>query len=99
MMPIFRKRKNDLAIKDEILKGVYEDNLRIVGKGHQVLSRQKPFIFNKFLLTLLLRLPLVLIPRYPSSLFQHTPQGLADRRMRDHAQTHHFIQYPECAMH
>ncbi len=61
MMPIFRKRKNDLAIKDKILKGVYEENLRIVGKGHQVLSRQKSFIINKFLLTLLLSAAAILV--------------------------------------
>lgn len=61
MISIFSRKKNDLKIRKELLRGVYEENLRIVGKGNGVTSRQKPFVLNKFFLTLLISTVAILV--------------------------------------
>jgi N-acetylmuramoyl-L-alanine amidase len=49
MMPIF-VRKNDLKIRKNILRGVYEENLLILGRSRPTLSRRSPFALRKILL-------------------------------------------------
>jgi N-acetylmuramoyl-L-alanine amidase len=47
MLHVFPK-KRDLRARQAILKGIYEDNLRIVGKGSAVLSSGLGFSLKKF---------------------------------------------------
>ncbi len=61
MISIFSRKRTDLKIKQEMLRGVYEENLRIIGKGDGVASRQKPFLLNKFFLTLLISTVAILV--------------------------------------
>ncbi len=61
MISIFSRKKNDLKVRQEMLRGVYEENLRIIGKGDGVASRQKPFLLNKFFLTLLISTVAILV--------------------------------------
>jgi len=43
-------RKSEIKLRKHILRGVYEENLKIVGKGHSGISRTRPFfIRNKFI--------------------------------------------------
>jgi N-acetylmuramoyl-L-alanine amidase len=49
MISIFYK-KRELRLKQAILRGVYEDNLRIIGKAHKPLSRRVPLPFKKMFL-------------------------------------------------
>lgn len=52
-------KKKELRVRQTILRGVYEDNLRILGKGSAVLSRRSPFSLKKisvFISTVLLAL-------------------------------------------
>ena len=50
-MTPFITKKNKLKIRQDILRGVYEENLYILGKGRTVLSRRKPFPLKKILLS------------------------------------------------
>ena len=61
MISIFSRKRSDLKVKQEILRGIYEENLRIIGKGNGAISRQKPFVFNKFLLTLFISTVAILV--------------------------------------
>ncbi len=49
MISILR-RKNDFEIRQNILRGVYEENRIILGKGRPVLSRRRPFALKRFFL-------------------------------------------------
>lgn len=49
MIPIFA-RKNELRVRQNILHGVYEENLHILGKGRPALSRHRSFALKKILL-------------------------------------------------
>jgi N-acetylmuramoyl-L-alanine amidase len=49
MGPIFR-RKNVAKIRQEILRGVYEENLSLLGRGRRLLSRQRAFPLKRILL-------------------------------------------------
>ena len=49
MISIFR-RKNDLEIRRNILRGVYEENRIILGRGRPVLSRRRPFALKRIFL-------------------------------------------------
>jgi N-acetylmuramoyl-L-alanine amidase len=44
--------KKESKTRQTILKGVYEDNMRILGKRGSVLSRRRPFYLRKMFLTL-----------------------------------------------
>jgi N-acetylmuramoyl-L-alanine amidase len=59
-MFIFTK-KNEIKIKQNILKGVFEDNLRIIGKGHARMTRSRPFFLRRTFLSLLLIVTAVLL--------------------------------------
>ena len=52
-MPMFTffDRKHDLRIRQDILRGVYKENLLILGKGRPLLSRRRPFPLKKILLS------------------------------------------------
>ncbi len=54
MITIFSRKKTELKIKQEMLRSVYEENLRIIGKGDGSASRSRPFVINKFFLTLII---------------------------------------------
>ena len=45
-------RKKELRVRQEILKGIYEENLRIIGKKKGALLRQRTFSPNRLLLIL-----------------------------------------------
>lgn len=53
MIPPFAL-KREHKTRNSILKGVYEENLRILGKGRNILSRRRPFYLKKVFLTLLI---------------------------------------------
>jgi N-acetylmuramoyl-L-alanine amidase len=61
MISIFSRKRSDLKMKQDILRGIYEENLRIIGKGDGVVSRQKPFVLNKFFLTLVISTVAILV--------------------------------------
>jgi len=50
MIPIFA-RKNELRIRQKILRGVYEENLLMLGKRRPTLSRRRLFLPKKILLS------------------------------------------------
>lgn len=54
MFSIFSREKSDIKIKREILRGIYEGNLRIISKEEGVAFRQKPFVLNKFFMPLII---------------------------------------------
>ncbi len=54
MISIFSRKKSEHRIKQEMLRGIYEENMRIIGKEEGVASRQKPFVLNKFFLVLII---------------------------------------------
>lgn len=43
-------RKRELKLRQTILRGVYEDNLRIIGKEHDTILGKVPFTFKKMFL-------------------------------------------------
>jgi N-acetylmuramoyl-L-alanine amidase len=49
MIPIFAK-KNELRVRQNILRGVFEENLLMLGRGRPALSRHSPFALKKILL-------------------------------------------------
>jgi len=61
MISIFSRKRTDLKIKQKMLRGVYEENLRIIGKGDWSASRARPFVLNKFFLTLLISTVAILV--------------------------------------
>ena len=54
-------RNSELKVRRAILKGVYEENLVILGKGKGRLAKQRPFFFKKFFLVLLISLTALVI--------------------------------------
>jgi N-acetylmuramoyl-L-alanine amidase len=63
MLPIFA-RKNDLRIRQDILRGVYEENLFMLGRGRPpALSRRSPIALRKILLYAVVCLFAILIHR------------------------------------
>ena len=60
MIPIFA-RKKDLKTRKDILRGVYEENLLMLGRGRPVLSRRRPFPLEKILLSVVVCLFAVLM--------------------------------------
>ena len=60
MIPIFA-RKNELKIRQNILRGVYEENLLILGRGRPALSRRRPFPLEKILFSVVVCLFAVLM--------------------------------------
>jgi N-acetylmuramoyl-L-alanine amidase len=75
MMTIFSKN-NELKLKNEILKGVYEENLDILGKGRARIYKQKPFYLRK----LFLSFPLALIALLLNGIF-FTPSFFAEKEL------------------
>jgi N-acetylmuramoyl-L-alanine amidase len=53
MMTIF-SRKNEFQIKQKILRGVYEDNLKIMGRKRVRIQRRKPVLSRKFIFSFIL---------------------------------------------
>jgi len=69
MISIFAGKK-DSRIRQNILRGVYEENLSILSRGRQALSRRKPFPIKRiFLLTLLCILAVLIPGQYMESSF------------------------------
>jgi N-acetylmuramoyl-L-alanine amidase len=60
-------KKRELRVRRTILKGVYEDNLRIIGKLQHIISEKSPFYRNKLVLTFFMSLIAVLIHGNPVS--------------------------------
>ncbi len=60
MIP-FSSSKKDLRVRQAILRGVYEENLRIIGRRRVALDRPRPFFLKKLFLSLMLTLIAVLI--------------------------------------
>ena len=60
MMTIFSKN-NEIKQKKEILRGLYEDNLKIIGKGGHRIYRQRPFFLRKIFLSFYLAIAAVLL--------------------------------------
>ena len=59
MMTIFA-RKNEIKLRKDILRNVYEENLRIIGKGRSRIRKTKPFFLRKIFLSLSLAVSAVL---------------------------------------
>ena len=60
MMTIFSKN-NEIKQKKEILRGLYEENLKILGKGGARIYKQRPFFFRKMFLSFCLAIAAVLL--------------------------------------
>ena len=54
-------RKNEIKQKNDILRGVYEENLKIIGKGRGGIARTRPFFLRKTFLTFLLAMTALLL--------------------------------------
>ncbi len=54
-------RKTEIKQKKDILRGVYEENLRIIGKGRACIARKRPFYLRKTFLTFLLAMSALLL--------------------------------------
>jgi len=57
----FYLRRKELKTRQEILRGVYEDNLVILGRGHTLLSNRRILLRNKYLLAALLCIIAVMV--------------------------------------
>ena len=67
--------KNDLKIRQNLLRGVYEENLFMLGRGHLVLSRRKFFPLKRILLsTAICILAVLMHGQYSGSSFTPTEQ-------------------------
>jgi hypothetical protein len=60
MMTIFSK-KNEIKQKKEILRGLYEENLKILGKGGARIYKQRPFYLRRMSLSFYLAIAAVLL--------------------------------------
>lgn len=60
MMTMFF-RKNEIKLRKDILRGVYEENLKIIGKGRSCIAKPKPFFLRKMFLTFSLAITAVLL--------------------------------------
>ena len=54
-------RNSELKVRQAILKGVYEENLVILGKGRGRTAKRRPFFLKKFFLVLLISLTVLFI--------------------------------------
>ena len=69
MISIFTGKK-EFKIRQDILRGVYEQNLLMLGRGRPALSRRKPFLLRRILLSAVLCVFAVLIhDQYTGSSF------------------------------
>src|SRR3990172_10572628 len=59
MISVF-SRKTEPRIRRDILRGVYEENLRMLGRGRPPLSRRKPLPVKKIFLSVVVCLVVVL---------------------------------------
>jgi N-acetylmuramoyl-L-alanine amidase len=67
--------KNEFKIRQNLLRGVYEENLFMLGRGHLVLSRRKFFPLKKILLsTLICILAVLMHGQYTGSSFTPAEQ-------------------------
>ncbi len=58
----FFPRKKELRLRRDILRGVYEDNLRIVGKlGQTAIAKRRPFYLRKAFLVIFMALAAVML--------------------------------------
>jgi len=88
MISIFQRKTNDLRMRQRILKGVYEDNLKIIGRGRDALSRPKPFVLSRTFLILFISAAAVLIhSSYISNSFLAERQVTAATIMHNRGQT------------
>lgn len=60
MISIFAKKK-ELRVRQAILRGVYEDNLRIIGKWHDTVSKQRHLFLKKMFLICSISLIAILV--------------------------------------
>jgi N-acetylmuramoyl-L-alanine amidase len=60
MMTIFSKN-NEIRQKKEILRGLYEENLKIIGKGGGRVNKRRPFFLRKIFLSFYLAMAAVLV--------------------------------------
>jgi N-acetylmuramoyl-L-alanine amidase len=63
-MIVFFTGKNESRIRQNILRGVYEENLSIISKGRSAVSRRKPFPLRRLFLLVVLCMVAVLAPRH-----------------------------------
>lgn len=54
-------RKNEIKQRNDILRGVYEENLKIIGKGRARIAKTRPFFLRKTFLTFLLAMIVLLL--------------------------------------
>jgi len=54
-------RKNEIKQKNDILRAVYEENLKIIGKGRARIARTRPFFLRKAFLTFFLAMAALLL--------------------------------------
>ena len=54
-------RRNEIKQKNDILRGVYEENLKIIGKGRAAIIRRRPFFLRKTFLTFFLAITALLL--------------------------------------
>lgn len=60
MISFFPKKK-EFRLRQGILRGVYEDNLRIIGKKHTVLAKHRPFFLKKPFLVVFITVAAILV--------------------------------------
>lgn len=60
MLP-FSSKKPEIRMRNDILRGVYEDNLRIIGKGPAVLNRHRIYVPRRILLPVLISLMIIFL--------------------------------------
>lgn len=60
MISLFPKKK-EFRLRQGILRGVYEDNLRIIGKKHTVLAKYRPFFLRKTFLVVFITVAAILV--------------------------------------
>lgn len=83
-MIAINSRKRELRLRQAILKGVYEDNLRIIGRAPNIIARKIPFSMIR-LLILLSVLSLVVLGQgnylnFPSSAEKQTTSDVSEQK-------------------
>jgi N-acetylmuramoyl-L-alanine amidase len=78
MISLFPKNK-ELRLRQDILRGVYEDNLRIIGKKRDAgLAKHRPFFLRKPFLIVFITLAAILVHgKYVTPPFSHEAQSTA----------------------
>src|SRR4030042_1011563 len=83
MIPIFTG-KNEFKIRQNLLRGVYEENLFMLGRGNLVLSRRKFFPLKRILLSAAICILAVLIHgQYTGTSFAPEEQTVNTRALPD----------------